>query len=250
VNPFDLAGRTALVTGASSGLGRHFAGVLSRAGAAVVLAARRVEALEEAASEIRAAGGTASVVAMDVGDSASIATALDAAGPLDILVNNAGTAAPAAFLSLAEADLDRVLDVNLKGVFLVAQGFARRARDAGRPAVIVNIASVLGLRVAGHVAAYAASKAGVIQLTRAMALELARDRIRVNAIAPGYFATEINGDFLESDAGRAMLKRIPQRRIGDLSDLDGPLLLLCSDASAYMTGAVIPVDGGHLVSSL
>lgn len=250
MNPFDLSGRTALITGASSGLGRHFAGVLSRAGAAVVLAARRVEALEEAASEIRAAGGTAAVVPLDVVDAASVEAAVAAAGPLDVLVNNAGIAAPASFLSLSEADFDRVLDVNLKGAFLVAQAFARRAREAGRPGVVVNIASVLGLRVAGHVSAYAASKAGLIQLTRAMALELARDRIRVNAIAPGYFATEINDGFLASDAGRAMLKRIPQRRIGDLSDLDGPLLLLCSDASAYMTGAVIPVDGGHLVSSL
>jgi len=251
--PFNLSGQAALVTGASSGLGRHFAGVLANAGAKVALAARRVDSLEEARSAITGAGGTAVVVALDVTDAASVrravAEAADALGGLDILINNAGVTASASFLEMDEGAWDRVVDTNLKGCFLVAQEAARRMRDDGRGGAIVNVASILGIRVAGHLASYIASKGGVVHLTKAMALELARHNIRVNALCPGYVETELNQDFFASDAGKALIRRIPQRRLGRLEDLNGPLLLLCSDAGSYMTGSVIAVDGGHLVSS-
>ena len=166
-----------------------------------------------------------------------------------MLVNNAGIANTAPALHLAEDDWDRVVDTNLKGAFLCAQAAARLMKDGGG-GTIVNVASILASRVAAQVAPYAASKAGLVQLTRALALEWARHGVRVNALLPGYVETEINRGFFASEAGRAMLKRIPQRRLGQPADLDGPLLLLCSDASRYMTGAEIAVDGGHLVSSL
>ncbi|WP_448203123.1 SDR family NAD(P)-dependent oxidoreductase [Azospirillum sp. sgz302134] len=251
---FDLTNRTALVTGASSGLGRHFATVLAASGARVALAARRRESLDEVVAEIADAGGQAVAVPLDVTDAASVRDGVrEAAGMLggvDILVNNAGTTVSKSALDHSEADWDRVIDTNLKGAFLVAQEAARVMKDAGKGGSIVNIASILGLRVAGHVAAYAASKAGLVQLTQALALEWARYGIRVNALAPGYMETDLNRDFLATDAGQALVKRVPQRRLGRLSDLDGPLLLLCSDASAYMTGAIVPVDGGHLVNTL
>lgn len=250
-----IRGRSALVTGASSGLGRHFARVLANAGVRVALAARRIDGLEETRDAIVAAGGTAVTIRLDVTDSGSVRQAVAEAeaalgGGIDILVNNAGVTASAPFLDMDEADWDRVLDTNLKGCFLVARevGRAMRARKSG--GTIVNVASILGLRVAGQLTAYAASKAGLVQLTQVMALELARHGIRVNALCPGYLETELNSDFFASEAGRALIKRIPQRRLGRLQDLDGPLLLLCSDAGAYMTGSVIAVDGGHLVSSL
>ena len=250
---FDLHGRHALVTGASSGLGRHFAGTLARAGARVSLAARRAEALADTVAAVEAGGGQTLATVMDVTERASVAAAFAAAearfGRVDILVNNAGIAAPAAALDLAEADWDAVLDTNLKGVFLAAQEGARRMAATGGGS-IVNIASILGLRVAGGVAAYAASKAGVVQLTKSLALEWARHGIRVNAIAPGYVETEMNAEFFASDAGRAMIRRVPQRRLGRAQDLDGALLLLASEAGRYMTGSVVAVDGGHLVSGL
>jgi len=251
--PFNLSGRAALVTGASSGLGRHFALTLAQTGAKVALAARRTGSLEEVRSTITGAGGTAVVVELDVTDAASVkravAEAADGLGGLDILVNNAGVTASASFLDMDEDAWDRVLDTNLKGCFLVAQEAARRMRDGGGGS-IVNVASMLGIRVAGHLASYIAAKGGLVHLTKAMALELARHNIRVNALCPGYVETELNQDFFASDAGKALIKRIPQRRLGRLEDLNGPLLLLCSDAGSYMTGSVIAVDGGHLVSSL
>ncbi|CBS88772.1 glucose 1-dehydrogenase [Azospirillum lipoferum] len=254
----DLTGRTALVTGASSGLGRHFAGVLAKAGARVALAARRTDALAETKAAIEAAGGTAQVVAMDVTDagsvSAAVAQAWDGHGRIDILVNNAGVTATRPFLDMSEEEWDRVIDTNLTGCARVARAVAQRMRDdaqgGGRGGAIVNIASILGMRVAGHVSSYIAAKGGLVHLTKAMALELARHGIRVNALCPGYVETELNADFFASDAGKALVKRIPQRRLGRLADLDGPLLLLASDAGAYMTGSVLAVDGGHLVSSL
>ncbi len=251
---FNLAGKCALITGASSGLGRHFALTLARAGATVALAARRLEVLEELAREIVEAGGQAVAVPLDVTDSVSVQQALQACdarfGGVDILVNNSGTASGVSVLEQTEADWDRVLDTNLKGCFLVASEAARRMRAADRPGSIINIASILGLRQSSQVAAYSASKAGLIQLTKAMALELARYNIRVNAIAPGYIDTDMTRGYMATPAGEAMLKRIPQRRLGRLDDLDGVLLLLASDASSYMTGSVLVVDGGHLVSSL
>lgn len=247
---FDLAGKRAMVTGASSGLGRHFSRVLAGAGAEVTVAARRKEALDDLVSQIVAEGGRAKAVTLDVQSRQSITAALDAAGPIDLLVNNAGVTNTKPVLDQTEEDFDFILDTNLKGGFLVATEAARRMRDAGLPGSIINIASILGLRQGGQVTPYAISKAAVIQMTKQLALELARHDIRVNALAPGYVSTELNDAFFESDAGKALIKRIPQRRLGDLSDLDGPLLLLASDASRYMTGAIISVDGGHLLSSL
>jgi len=245
---FDLTGRRALVTGASGGLGLHFAGVLARAGAHVTLAARRVAALEAGVLALRAAGHGASSVALDVTDLASVAAVMVA--PFDIVVNNAGVALDGPALQTSEDDWTRVIDTDLSGVFRVAQGAARAMVAAGQGGAIVNIASIAGLRVAGNIAAYAAAKAGVVQLTRALALEWARHGIRVNSLCPGYVETDLNRDFFATEAGRTMIRRIPQRRLGRIADLDGPLLLLCSDAGAYMTGTEIVADGGHLVSSL
>lgn len=252
----DLADEVALVTGASSGLGRHFAFLLARHGATVLLAARREDRLEELAEAIRAAGGRAHAAAMDVRHDESVEqamAALEAAcgRPAGILVNNAGVAGPSRLaLEVETAEFASVLDTDLTGAFRVARRFARALVDAGRPGSVVNVASILGLRTTPGIAAYEAAKAGLVHLTRALALEWARHQIRVNALAPGYVLTDINRAFFETPAGRAIQKRIPQRRLGQLDDLDGPLLLLASSASRYMTGTVLPVDGGHLTSSL
>ncbi len=252
--PFDLSGRTALVTGASSGLGRHFALTLARAGAKVAVAARRADKLEELSREIEAFGSQAAAVSLDVTNPDSVAGAVGAAaerlGPIGILVNNAGVALTKGVLEASESDWDQILDTNLKGAWLVAQAAARHMAEHKQGGSIVNIASITGLRVAGQVSAYATSKAALLHLTRSMALELARHKIRVNAIAPGYIATELNQDFFASPAGEALIKRIPQRRLGQPEELDGALLLLASNASSYMTGSTIVVDGGHLQSSL
>ena len=251
---FDLNGRSALVTGASSGLGRHFARTLAAHGASVALAARRIERLEALASEIGDAGGVAHAVRMDVTDACSVKAGLDAVedalGVPDILVNNSGIARPATTLEVTEEDWAGVVGTNLEGAWRVAQETARRMVDAERPGTIINVLSILAFGVARGLGSYAASKAGLLQLTRTMAMELARHRVRVNAIAPGYVLTEMNREFFASDAGVAMTRRIPQRRIGNPSELDGALLLLASDASSYMTGSTIVVDGGHLASSL
>jgi NAD(P)-dependent dehydrogenase (short-subunit alcohol dehydrogenase family) len=193
-------------------------------------------------------------VVMDVTNGGSIERALERAeegfGPVSILINNAGVTVTRAALDLDEATWDQVIDTNLKGAWLAAQVAARRMVHHGISGSIVNIASILGLRVAGGVGPYAVSKAGVVQMTKALALEWARHKIRVNALAPGYIETELNRDFFASEAGKALIKRIPQRRLGEAKELEGPLLLLASDAGSYMTGSVIAVDGGHLVSSL
>ncbi|MDA1089338.1 MAG: SDR family oxidoreductase [Proteobacteria bacterium] len=251
---FDLSGKVALVTGASGGLGRHFAGVLARTGALVAVGARRTDEIAVTVTEIEAAGGKAIGVSLDVTDSTSVAAAFesvtDQVGPVTVLINNAGIAAGGLALDLTEADWDRVMDTNLKGAWIVAQEAAKRMAAAKTGGVIVNIASVLGLRVTKGVVPYAVSKAGLIQMTKALALELAVHDIRVNALAPGYVETDLTREYLASDAGKALLKRIPQRRPAQMKELDGPLLLLASNASSYMTGAVLAVDGGHLVSSL
>lgn len=251
---FKLNGATALITGASGGLGSHFARTLSAAGARTVLAARRVDRLERLAAEIEAAGGSALVTGLDVTDSASVDSALDRAckeaGGVDILVNNSGIAVGQPAVEIGEADWDRLIDVNLKGAWLMARAFARRAIEREAGGSIINIVSILGRRVAKGVAPYSASKAGLEHLTRSLALEWARYGIRVNAIAPGYFETEMNRGFLDSEAGQATLKRIPQRRPGQVQELDGALLLLAGNASSYMTGATLVVDGGHLCSTL
>ncbi len=250
----DLAGKVALVTGAFGGLGRHFALTLAHAGCRVALAGRRTADGEKLLAEISAAGGSGCVVRLDVCDPDSVSGALfqtgQALGTVDIIVNSAGIATTGPALETREQEWRQVIDTNLTGAWRVAQCAAQQMQDAGRPGSIINIASILGMRVAQQVPAYTAAKAGLIHLTQSLALEWARYGIRVNALAPGYFATDINRAFFETDGGQAMVRRIPQRRLGQPSQLDGALLLLASGASDYITGTVLPVDGGHLVGTL
>lgn len=251
---FRLDGRLALVTGASGGLGRHFARVLARAGADVVVAARRAEKLASLVDEIGALGVNAVAVGLDVTQSAAVHGCFDEidtrAGCPDIVVNNAGVTITKALLEQTEQDWDSVVDTNLKGSWLIAQEAARRMVAAGKGGSLVNVASILGQRVAGGVAPYAISKAALVQATKTLALELARYDIRANALLPGYIVTDLNRDFLASQAGEKLRSRIPARRFGLPEDLDGPLLLLASQAGRHMSGAIVAVDGGHLVSSL
>jgi len=246
---FDIVGKRVLITGASSGLGRHFAQFLASRGACVVLAARRAEALDQACREITKNGGEATPLVLDIADGQAVRVAL-ADERFDIVVNNAGISRTGALMDLSPEDWQSVIDVDLSAAFNVAQAAARGMRNSGKGGSIVNVASILGKRVVGGVGAYTAAKAGLVQITRAMALEWARFDIRVNALCPGYFSTEINQGFFESGHGQAMIKRVPMRRIGDVSDLDGPLLLLASDAGRFMTGTEVVADGGHLVSGL
>ncbi|MFG1345673.1 glucose 1-dehydrogenase [Xanthobacter autotrophicus DSM 431] len=250
----SLEGKAALVTGASGGLGAYFAERLAAAGAHVAVAARRAEACAALCERIRAAGGVATPLSLDVTNPASADTAvaevIAAFGRLDILVNNAGVTATTPLLKETAEEWDAILDTNLKGGFLVGRAAAAAMAASGTGGSIINVASILGLRVAGQVAAYAASKAALVQLTKSMALEWARHKIRANALCPGYVETDLNRDFFASEAGQALIKRIPYRRLGTLADLEGPLLFLSSDASAYVTGTTLVVDGGHLVSSL
>jgi NAD(P)-dependent dehydrogenase (short-subunit alcohol dehydrogenase family) len=251
---FEVTNQHILVTGGSSGFGRHFARLLASNGARVTLAARRAEALSSAVAEINGSGGEAQSAVLDVTVAEKVDVAMAQAeakfGPIHAVINNAGVAATKPALDQDERSWDSVVDTNLKGVWLVAQAAAKQMIGNKVKGSIVNIASILGLRVASAVAPYAISKAGVIQMTKALALEWARYGIRVNALAPGYFATELNDDFFESDAGKALIKRVPQRRLGQLAELDGPLLLLISNAGSFMTGSVLTVDGGHMVSGL
>lgn len=244
-----IAGRVALVTGASAGLGRRFAEVLAREGARLALAARRADRLAELADAIRAAGGEAITLALDVADVAAVRAAADEVeqrlGRIGILVNNAGISRQKRLEDIEEADWDAVLDTNLKGAFFVAQAAARQMIRHGAGGRIVNIGSVAGLRTLGQQAPYCASKAGLAHLTRCMAREWGRHGINSNAIAPGYIATEMAAGFAETDAGRRMVEGLPRRRMGAPSDLDALLVLLCSDAPArFINGAVMVADDG------
>ena len=254
LQPFSLKGKVALVTGASSGFGRHFATVLSQAGAKVVLAARRTELIQAEADKIIAGGGEAMAVTMDVTSSASIAAALDeiesAFGVVTIVVNNAGITIPKLLLDLSDDNWTNVIDTNLTGVAYVARESARRMIAAGVGGSIVNIGSILAERVQKALTNYAASKAAVVQFTKAAALEFAQYNIRVNALCPGYFNTDLNSEWFKTSEGQALIQRIPQRRTGTLSELNGPLLLLASDAGSLMTGSAVTVDGGHVLSEL
>ena len=246
----DLGGQRILVTGASSeGFGAHFARLLAKYGAHVIVTARRMAPLEALVEEIKSTGGSAQAVRMDVADLASVRDGLAAAGPINTCINNAGVAVTARALDQSEDDFDFVMGINLKGAWNVATEAARIMRDTGG-GNIINTASITGFRTAAGTGPYAVSKAGVLHMTRQLAMELARFNIRVNALAPGYFLTDINRDELAGEAGEPLRKRIAMRRYGELPDLDGPLLLLVSDASRFMTGSILTVDGGHLVASL
>ena len=247
-SPYTLDGKTALVTGASSGLGRRFALILARAGAKVALAARRAENLNELADEIAGFDGRAMPIRIDVTDSANVRAGIDAAetelGPLSILVNNAGISIESWITEFTEPDYDAVMDTNVKGAWLVAQEVGRRMIRHGGGGKIVNLASVLADAVLPTLSVYGISKAAVVQMTRAMALEWARHDIQVNAIAPGYIETEMNQAHFQSEAGKAQVARMLRGRLGQPSDLDGALMLLVSEASNFMTGSVITVDDG------
>jgi NAD(P)-dependent dehydrogenase (short-subunit alcohol dehydrogenase family) len=249
---FNLHGKVALVTGASSGLGTRFAECLAENGASVVLVARRADRLAGVKARIEKSGGKAIAVEADVRDRAAMQAAFDAAeksfGTVTILVNNAGVANSTRAVELAEEEWRRVLSTNLDAVFYCAQDAARRMLAAGTGGAIVNIASVLGFGVDKGVIAYATAKAGVIQLTKALALELSFKGIRVNAIAPGWIVTDLNRDYLASERGAVLKREIPIGRFGEERDLDGPLLLLVSDAGRFISGATIVADGGQMVA--
>lgn len=243
---FDLRGRVAFVTGATSGLGRHFAGVLAKAGAAVAISGRRQERLLELRKEIEAAGGKCVDVALDVTDTAQIAPAFDKAqvalGAIDILVNNAGMSANGPVAEIAASDFDAVMSTNLRGPFLLAQEVGKRMIARGQGGRIINIASITAFRVLQGSAPYCISKAGLAMMTQCMAREWARYDINVNAICPGFIETELNDEWFETEKGKAQIKSFPKRRLQRPQDLDSTLLLLASDASRAITGALFNVD--------
>ncbi|MGZ0188244.1 MAG: SDR family NAD(P)-dependent oxidoreductase [Alphaproteobacteria bacterium] len=250
-NLFRLDGRAALVTGASRGLGRRFAIALAAAGAHVALAARDEERLAAVAAEITAAGGTAAPVVMDVTDRASVTAGVASAeslyGPLRAVINNSGIAITKRLLDVTADEWDPVIDVNLTGAWMVAQAAAKAMVAHGNGGSIVNISSILGQRTNPGVIAYNAAKAGLDHVTREMAAELAKHGVRVNALAPGYIETDMNRAYWDTPPGKALMSRVPMQRLGQEADLDGPAVFLASDASSYMTGQIIGLDGGHAV---
>ena len=247
IDQFSLKGKIALVTGASSGIGKTVAKGLAAAGAVVAVAARRVNKLEEVVAEIVNAGGHALAVELDVTNSDSIVKAFDAIenelGTVNVLVNNAGVANPKNFLKYSPQDLDFIMNTNFKGSWEVAHETAKRLAATSQPGSIINLSSVLGHGVQTGQSAYGASKGAVNQMTRGMAIDLTRHHIRVNAIAPGWFKTEMNDDYMNDESGKAYIQQIPPRRMGDLNELIGPVVFLASDASSFVNGVVLPVDG-------
>lgn len=247
----DLKRKTVLITGASSGLGAGFAEIFARHGARLALAARRVDKLEALQRKLVEGGADVQVIELDVTDENSVEAAVNAVAPgIDILVNNAGVATFGRSLEISASDWDKTLDTNLRGLFLVAQAVARRMERSGTGGSIVNISSITALRASRGLAAYSASKAAVSHLTKILALDWAGHGIRVNALCPGYFETDMNAGFFETPEGLALIARTPMKKIGRIADLEGPLLLLASDAGSHITGIDLPVDGGHLLSSL
>lgn len=251
---FDLSGKTALVTGASSGIGAHFAGVLASHGANVVVGARRKDRLDDLVAAISSNGGAAIAVSLDVTDAESVRNAFDAAqkkfGIVGVVSNNAGTANAKLALDESETDWKRICDTNVNGVWRVATEAGRRLVLAGKSGSIVNTASILGLRVSIAQSSYATSKAAVIQLTKSLALEWGRKGVRVNALCPGYFRTEMNAEYLDSDHGQKMIAGSPAARVGELDELTAPFLLLASDAGSFINGVALPVDGAHSIGNM
>jgi NAD(P)-dependent dehydrogenase (short-subunit alcohol dehydrogenase family) len=245
----NLEGKVAFVTGATSGFGRHFARTLAASGAAVAITGRRAERLEELEAEITDRGGRAFGIVMDVMDAASIRNAVEVAetglGPINVLVNNAGISRDNLAVNVSEEDYDAVLDTNLKGPFILAQEVGRRMIERGQGGSIINIGSMVATRSFRGLSIYGMSKAGLVAMTRSLALEWARYKVNVNAICPGYIETEMNSEYFNSDKGKAVIAGYPGRSLGKLEDLDGILLLMASDASAFMTGSTIEVDGGQ-----
>jgi NAD(P)-dependent dehydrogenase (short-subunit alcohol dehydrogenase family) len=253
---FDMKGKNVAITGASSGFGHHFAGVLAEAGASVALGARRMDKIEARVSEIQASGSRAVGLTLDVNDPASAKAFLNdaesALGNIDVLINNAGVEPGAkTYAMIDEDDWDYVLNTNLKSVWRLSKMFTERvAADHNRSGNIINIASITAYRTIKGQFPYAVSKAALVKATEVMALEGAKFGLRVNALAPGYILTDVSRILLESERSESFVKGIPMRRYGEFDDLDGPLLLLASDASGYMTGSTLVVDGGHICAEL
>lgn len=255
MNAFDMQGRVVLISGASSGIGAHFGEMLAAKGAHVLLGARRIDRLQQLVDTIRSTGGKADAVSLDVTDRVSIEALFAQFGdrlPVpDVLLNNAGVAAdPTRAVETDEAMWMQQIDTNLNGAFRVAREMAKVWMKNDRPGVIVNTASIYGLRTGLMKVAYNVSKAGVVQMTRSLAMEWVRNGIRVNALCPGWFKTAINEDYFNSESGARYMKRIPMARLGRMEELDGPLLLLASDAGSYMTGTTLNVDGGICESAI
>lgn len=248
---FSLKGRTALVTGASSGMGRHFVKTLADAGARVVCAARRLDEIETVAAEIRAAGGDAIAIALDIGDTDSVTRAFDAAeqayGSIDLLVNNAGQIVFVPFPDISDDQWDNLMNVNLKGCMRMSREFSKRLIAKGKPGSIVNITSITGQQTKPYLSIYGTAKAALIHFTKQLAIDLLPHGIRANSIAPGYFRTSMVDWYFDSPEGKLEVDNLPAKRVGRLEELDGPLLLLASDAGSYLNGVILPVDYGHVV---